>query len=206
MKRIGIIFAFISILLAGCQKESNVCLKSIEVPTNHWVSLSSLKDFPEMLDTLKVRKNIRINKVDVSTMPIGGTTLKSIVVRTNVLYQGLCVFTSQMNFIKTIKDENEAFITSVGSVPENITVSLTPLVSLNKAVKIAKENQKFIGKCYSHQLAIYDVNASKNQNPEYHLTWIIQGSSKNRLYSGSPIVVVDALTSKVLYSFDGKFE
>ena len=181
---------FSSLMLSSCNKENHHCKGISEATSNNLSDISLLTAHTAFADTLAAHPQLKAFRIINDEHTLG--------MHCNVYYQGLQVISDGYNLFQS-KSTNEMFSIHDHIVDE-INLSLIPSITHLQAIDIAREQTPFKRKCASYQLAIFDINATKGNQPrEYKLVWniTVQNSGIN--------VVVDAHTQEVYRNFDGKY-
>lgn len=192
-------FCFIAlslVLLTSCNKSPKPCdtVTGIVGNKGHLVDLSPVSSQPEFADLLAQHPELQAYRAFYDDSMYG--------MHCHVFYKDVIVFTSNYALFKGIRAINRV-VNASGDIPTDINIPLTPGISADSAVIIARTKQDYSSSCVNYQLGIYDMNhgASGASKPrDYRLIWNITGNS------GYPIVEVDAQTGQVYYSFDGLME
>ena len=186
MKKL-ILILFLAVLQESCKKDVKVCTNYTELSDrNHLVDPSTLGD-SALIDTLNKRPELQVYKIN--------SDQHGWVVKCNVFYQNLKVFSSQYYFNKNTGGS----IYSLNTINlSSINFSLIPTISYGSAITTATQAVDYSQTCVSYRLGIYDLNSGSSFQPKnYKLVWKIQGES------GLPYVILDANTSQIYHTDDG---
>ncbi len=186
MKNIILILTIV-VLQLSCKKDAKICTTYTELSDrSHLVDPITLGD-SALIDTLNNRPELQVYKITSDQY--------GWVVRCNVFYKTLKVFTSQVNFNR----RNGGSIVSLNYLDfGSINFNLTPTISYESAITTSIHAIDFSKTCISYRLGIYDLNSGSSFQPKnYKLVWKIQGES------GYPYVILDANTLEVYLKDDG---
>jgi hypothetical protein len=187
-----LLITVVAFVLINCGKDWNICTQYTEVTNqNHLVDISLLNKAPELLDTLAKYPQLQVSRVIDDPY--------AIIMHCNVFYKGLENFSRGYEVIKGKRDGE---ISTLGSIIDTFDVSLTPKISFEHAIRIARENMDFGKLCLSYQLGLFDSNSvTILDEPNYVLVWRI--TNTNGYY---PVVLLDAACGEVYYKDNGMRE
>jgi hypothetical protein len=181
-------------LLTSCNKSPKPCdtVTGIIGNKGHLADLSPVSSQPEFNDLLAQHPELQAYRAFYEDSMYG--------MHCHVFYKDIIVLTSNYALFKGVHANNPVVITS-GEIPSDINISLTPAITADSAVVIARKQQDYSYSCVKYQLGIWDMNAVTSGKPkDYRLIWNITGNGEY------PIVHLDAQTGEVYYSFDGRLE
>jgi hypothetical protein len=185
----NIIFLFISLIsLSACKKDVKVCRTFTELTSrDHLVDISSLKNTPEIYDTL-AKYQLQVRQIVNDNYLFG--------FKSYVFYKGLMAFNEDYYLYKN--KSGNSFVIIGRPTLDSINISLTPTISFKAAIDIAEKSMDFTKTCISYRLGILNTNGSISNAPVNHkLVWKIQGDN------GWPYVILDANTGQVYSKDDG---
>ena len=189
--------AVMFVLITSCKKTPPPCttITALEGHDHHLVDLSILSGQPEFADLLAAHPELQAYRAFFEDSVYG--------MHCHVFYKDVIVFTSNYALFKGIRKDNPV-VQASGEIPNDINISLSPSISPDSAIHIAKAEQNYTRTCINYQLGIYDMNAGSSSNTplpkDYRLVWNITGNGDY------PVVRLDAQDGKIYYSFDGLME
>ena len=154
---------------------------------DHLVDISSLKNTPEIYDTLS-KYQLQVRKVVNDNYLFG--------FKSYVFYKGLMAFNEDYYLYKN--KSGNSFVIIGRPTLDSINFSLSPAIEFKSAIDIAQNNLDFSKTCISYRLGILNINGGISNAPiDRKLVWKIQGDN------GWPYVILDANTGQVYSKDDG---
>ncbi|MBA3682210.1 MAG: hypothetical protein H0W73_13785 [Bacteroidetes bacterium] len=174
-------------LFTSCKKDTNACKDYKEISGQKQLVDVSNINAPELIDTLNKHPELQLYSFKTSST--------GWVARCNIFYKHLIIFTE--NYLIN-KGYNTGFIYASDTLrPQNISISLEPLISYQDAIKTAKQYINFDHTCISYRLGIYNTDISRRALKSYKLVWKIEGANH------FPYAFIDAESKTVLMMDNG---
>ncbi|MFA6594300.1 MAG: hypothetical protein WCT16_03520 [Candidatus Buchananbacteria bacterium] len=191
----------------------NITVEVIQPHTNHNLSTAELIKAKELFDKNNISEDF--NK-DLWIYDLKGNDNDGHVIKALQLYNGLTIFYSDL-YYHFRKDGLIRYL--VGDVAHVDIDSLEPKISPEEAVIKIKRKYKLELNDFSAELGFRDKYLSQGKDiQEYQLVWMITRNNKNnggedsadspflKLGGSLDETIVDAMTGKIIYYFDGIYD
>lgn len=183
--KIGLIPLFILLLLTACKKDLNSCKEYTEKKGRlGGIDISAVTD-PAMRDTLAKYPQLEVYQAQNNAV--------STSMNCRLYYQNLPVFADEYSLFR---NKNVDTLSQFGSIlTTSLSISLSPSVKIEDAVKEARHSINLDRSCITYQLGLFNKNRWQSNTPNYRLAWRISDSQSDYLYA-----IIDAQDNTLLYN------